>query len=108
MQQVLSSGQVSAKVDIMCRFSKFFHSLRMSTSKEVQVLSRLLAREIRSLTGRNIWLIHELTDLNLWTASKQRLRAALCVQEVVEVTLQDEWRIPFLSSLFSQRRGACF
>ena len=106
MQQVLSSGQVSAKVDIMCRFSKFFHSLRMSTSKEVQVLSRLLARDIRSVTGRNIWVIHELTGLNLWTASHHRLRAALCEQEVVEVPLQDEWRIPYLSSLLSQRRVA--
>ena len=106
MQQVLCIGQDSARVDIMCRFAKFFHSLRSSTSKEVQVLSRLLARDIRSVTGKNIQLIEEITGLSLWTAPQHRLRAVLCEQEAVEVPPQDRWRIPYLSSLLSQRRVA--
>ena len=74
MQQVLSCGQTSAKVDILSRYVKFFHSLRRSTSKEVQVLSRLMARDIRSVTARNIQYIVELSGLKTEVPSNGLLR----------------------------------
>ena len=51
LQQLLSCGHTSAKVDILSRYVKFFHSLRKSASHEVQVLSRYLARDVQSVTG---------------------------------------------------------
>ena len=77
MQQVLSCGFTSARVDISCRFANFLKSLRNSTSMEVQVLSRFLARDVQSVTGKNIQLLFELTGLNPWTAYQTRLRDAL-------------------------------
>ena len=44
LQQVLNCGYSSTRMDIVGRYVKFFHSLRNSPCKEIQVLSRLLAR----------------------------------------------------------------
>ena len=106
MQQMLSCGHRSARVDILTRYSKFFNSLRHSASKEVQVLSRFLARDIRSVTGRNLQLIVDVSGLNPWTASTAKLRDALTASEVVDVPPQDRWRLSYLGSLLSQRRTA--
>jgi hypothetical protein len=106
MQQLLCCGHTSARVDILCRYANFFHSLRKSACYEVQVLSRLLARDIQSVTGKNLQYIYDASGLSPWTASYGRLRDALVAGEVVEVPLQDRWRLPYLSSLLSQRREA--
>ena len=96
----------SAKVDILSRYVNFFHSLRKSTTKEVQALSRLLARDIRSVTARNLQYIVELSGLNPWTDPPRRIQAALVAQETVLVPLQDKWRVPYLCSLLQQRGEA--
>ena len=106
VQQMLSCGQTSAKVDILTRFSKFFTSLRNSASHEVQVLSRYLARDVQSVTGKNMRLVQETTGLDPWTTSQGRLRSALVEAEVVEVPTMDRWRLPYLCSLLAQRREA--
>ena len=69
VQQLLCCGQTSAKVDILSRYVKFFHSLRHSASHEVQVLCRYLARDMQSVTGKNLQLVHDLTNLDPWTTS---------------------------------------
>ena len=92
--------------DILTKNCKFFHSLRNSASQEVQVLSRFLARDVQSVTGKNLRLIQELTNLNPWTTSYGQLRHALISAEMVPVPLLDRWRLPYLSSLIAQRREA--
>ena len=104
LQQILSCGQTSAKVDILTRYVKFFHSLRSSASHEVQVLCRYLARDIQSVTGRNLRLIHDLSHQNPWTATLGQIRQALISSEIVEVSVEDRWRLPYLCSLLAQRR----
>ena len=64
---------------------KFFHGLKSSASYGVQVLSRFLARDLLSVTGKNIRLIQELTQLNPWTVTNGELRAALEMNEQVDV-----------------------
>ena len=97
VQRVLSCGPTSAKVEILCRYVK---------CKEVQVLSRLLARDMQSVTGKNLQFISEMSGLNPWTVPIRRLKATLVAAEVVEVPLQDRWRVPYLCSLLSQRGEA--
>ena len=104
VQQLLCGSLTSVRVDILCRYVKFFHSLRMSACKEVQVLSRFLGKDVQSVTGKNMHYILESSVLNPWTAVKSKLRAALVAGEVVEVPPQDRWRLKYLSSLLSQRR----
>ena len=106
MQQLLCCGHTSARVDILSRYANFFHSLRRSACHEVQVLSRFLARDVQSVTGRNLQYIQEATGLSPWTTSKRRLRDALVAGELVDVPPQDRWRLPYLNSLLSQRREA--
>ena len=96
----------SAKVDILTRYLGFFSSLRSSASYEVQVLSRYLARDIQSVTGKNLRFLHDLSHLDPWSTSKGKLRGALTLAEVVEVPVRDRWRLPYLSSLLAQRRRA--
>lgn len=106
LQEVLCCGFNSARVDILSRFVKFFHGLRRSASHEVQVLCRVLARDIQSVTGRNLRLVQEMSGLDPWTTSQGRLKTALRREEMVAVPVQDRWRLPYLCTLLSQRREA--
>ena len=69
-------------------------------------MSRLLARDIQSVTGKNLQYISDASGLNPWTVPQGRLKAALVSGEVAEVPLQDRWRLAYLRSLLSQRRVA--
>ena len=70
------------------------------------MLSRILARDVQSVTGKTLKLISDASGLNLWTASKGRLKAAFIAGDAVEIPQQDRWRLPYLYSLLSQRREA--
>ena len=70
------------------------------------MLSRFLARNIQSTTGKNLQYIQEETGLSPWSAPRRGLRDALVAGEVAEVLPQDRWRLPYLGSLLSQRREA--
>ena len=87
---------MSAKVEILSRFAKFFHSLRFSASLEVQILSRLLARDIRSVTGMNLSLIRHLSRLDPWTVNTVQLKRALVAEEMVMVPPEDRWRLSYV------------
>ena len=106
VQQLLCCGHTSAKVDILLRYVKFFHSLRFSASQEVQVLCRYVARDVQSVTGKNLQLVKEISQLDPRTCSYGKLKAALITAELVEVPQQDKWRLPYLCSLLAQRREA--
>ena len=65
------------------------------------MLSRYWARDIRTVTGKNLQYIKDVSGLNPWTAPAGMLRNALQA-----VPHQDAWRLPYLASLLSQRRIA--
>jgi hypothetical protein len=48
VQQVLTAGLTSAKVDIIARYRNFFHSLRLSPCYEVAVTANIAGRDLRS------------------------------------------------------------
>ena len=106
VQQLLCCGHTSAKVDILSRYVKFFHSLRNSASQEVKILSRYLARDVQSVTGKNLQLVKSISKLDPWTTSYGKLKEALVAAEMVEVPEQDRWRLPYLCSLLAQRGDA--
>ena len=104
LQKLLNCGYMSAKTELLSRFVNFFHGLRHSASKEVQVLSRYLARNLQSVTGNNLWLVQEITRINPWSCTNRQIKIALHSAEQVDVPLQDMWRLPYLVSLLRQRR----
>ena len=97
VQQVLGAGLTSAKTDILA-------SLRKSPSHEVAVLAGLTARDLRSTTGKNIKLVHELSGLDPWEYGSARIKDELAKAEEVEVPAVDQWRISYLQKLLEQRQ----
>ena len=70
------------------------------------MLSRLLARDVQSVTGSNLNLIRDLTKFDPWTVSKKMLREALIDNERVEVPSNDRWRLPYLVKLVNLKKEA--
>ena len=93
-------------LDIMSRYCKFFLSLRTSPCKEVSTLANLVVRDVRSVTGRNIKLISELSGSNLWSDSPGKVRAGLMEAEIiVNFEKEDSWRVNYLGSLLRHRQA---
>ena len=93
VQQVLACGASSARVDIMARYGKFFQSLRKSPCREVAILANLIARDRRSVTGKNVRLVMENSGADVWSGSPAKIRAGLVEAELVEVAAVDKWRV---------------
>ena len=104
VQQVLSCGQSTARTDILTRYSKFFKSLRTSTSKEVATMANLASRDIQTTTGKNLRLVEMASGLSAWVTSGDKLKEAIKSMETVQVELVNRWRIPLLDKLLSQRQ----
>ena len=79
VQQVLSCGLTSAKVDIMTRYGGFYRSLVQSPSYEVAVLAGIVGNDIRSTTGSNLRLLMELTGLDPKAFGSARIREELVI-----------------------------
>ena len=108
VQRLLSCGFSSARTDLLSRFANFFHGRRGSASLEVRILVRLLARDLQSITGKNLHMIKELTKLNPWDTPLAQISAALAEEEVVELAEVDAWRLPYLVTLLRNRGEAYY
>ena len=104
VQQVLACGGSSARVDIMARYSKFFQGLRKSPCREVSILANLIARDRRSVTGRNVNLVMENSGSNVWSDNPAKIRAGLLKADTVEIANEDKWRVKYLGTLLQQRQ----
>ena len=80
--------------------------MRRSASYEVQVLSRYLARDVQSVTGKNLIFVEDFSQLDPWTCGFGKMRSALTAAELVEIPALDRWRLPYLCTLLSQRSEA--
>ena len=67
-------------------------------------LANLLARDIRSSTGRNVRTISELTGKSPWSDTAASMRIKLAEAEAVVVADMDKWRIGYLGVLLEQRQ----
>ena len=104
VQQVLSCGLTTAKTDVLLRYSKFFQSLRSSTSKEVATMANLVSRDVQTTTGTNLRLIERETGLSAWITGHVKLKDALVQKETVQVEEREKWRIPLLNKLLIQKQ----
>ena len=104
LQQVLTAGITSAKVDILARYRNFFHGLRKSPCHEVTVMANIASRDLRSTTGSNIRVVEQLSGLDIWECNPTELKEVLKQKDLVDVPLPDQWRIKFLATLLAQRQ----
>ena len=108
LQHVLAPGLTSARTEVLARFVSFFRSLRNAPSHEVRTAALLAARDLQTVTGRNLALVAELSGQDPWTASTARVREALREREMVPVPEGDSWRCNYLHKLLEQRQRAYY
>ena len=99
VQQVLSAGLTTDKVDILARYRNFFHGLRHTPCYEVSFMANMVDRNIRSTTGSNLSLVQEESGLDPWQCSPVELK-----MEKVMVPVLDQWRVQYIATLFEQRQ----
>ena len=101
VENVLVSSFVTLRHQVYARYVTYFQGLFKSSSKEVRHLARIVSRDIRSTTCKNVLLIHELTGLSPWDYSKRRVQERLRKAQVPD---NDEWRPGLLLKLLERRR----
>ena len=102
VDNLLSCGLSTARMDILARYSKFMQSLRASPSMEVAVMFGVASRDVRTTTGSNLRLLRMETGLDIASASPRRVKAEL-VKKLAVVPDIDKWRLPYLARLLEDR-----
>ena len=98
----LSGGLVTVRRDVIARYAGFYKSLLTSPCREVNILARMVAKDIRTTTARNLSLLEKTTGGQTWSAPAGKIREELAKREP-DVTRVDAWRIPYLGRLLEER-----
>ena len=107
VEQLLSCGQSSVRMDTLARYSRFVRGLRASPSMEVAVMFGVARQDIRTVTGANIALIRFETGLDPVCSSLGQIKKKL-LGNVVSVPEMDKWRLAYLGRMLSDRGEAHF
>ena len=106
VNHLLARDLVSAREEIMSRFTGFVNKLASSPCREVRVMAALTIRDARTFTGSNVALIEEESGLELGRATIHQFRTCL-VAARPEVPAADVWRLSFLEKLLRDRENTC-
>ena len=101
VDNVLGTNFVSLRHQVYARYVNFFQNLFKSASIEVRHLARIVARDVRSVTSRNVRLIETVSGLSPWDYSKWRIKEKLAKTEIPDNNL---WRVGLLQKLLVQRQ----
>ena len=102
VDHMLGCGISSVKTDMLAQYVGFIQSLRSSPSMEVRTMVSMVARDLRTSTGRNLDFVSGETGLKPWSCTSKQVRAAM-EDKLAAVPDQDGWRLPFLGKLLSLR-----
>ena len=97
----LAANHFSFKEQLLIRYVKFFHKLLKSKAEPVQILANVVARDIRSTTGKNLLLIERETSLDPWIANGHHVKESL---HRTPVPAEDMWRLPLLNQFLTRRQ----
>ena len=86
----------------MGRYAGFYRSLLHSPSREVAILVRIVAKDIRTTTARNLRLLEVETGGGIWVTCSLKIREKLKEKDPV-VPAEDGWRVPYLGKLLEER-----
>ena len=84
------------------RYGKFVRGLYASPSREVSVMCSIVAKDVCTTTGRNLYLIQMETGLNPLQASAASVKAELG-RRAAPVPDSDKWRCGYLAKLLEER-----
>ena len=102
VDQMLSCGIDSVRVDTMSRYTKFVRGLTASPSMEVSVMCGVARQDIRTVTGGNLALLRRKTGLDMSMTSVGRVKEVL-QKELTIVPEADHWRMKYLARLLTER-----
>ena len=74
----------------------------LSPSREVAILSRIVAKDVRTTTARNLRFLEVETGGGTWATALIGLREKLKERDP-EVPAEDGWRVPYLGKLLEER-----
>ena len=97
---LLSVEFLSLRQKLLPQYLGFFKSLICSASTEVQFVANIVARDVRTNTGRNLRLIQEEFSVNPWLTTAQQLREKY---PTIEVPPDQEWVLPKLAAALDER-----
>ena len=103
----LSGGLVTVKRDVVGRYAGFYRSLLTSPCREVNILARVVAKDIRSTTARNLRMLESETGGLTWAASAKKIREELDSRKPA-IPAEDIWRVPYLGKLLEERDGLVY
>ena len=98
----LSGGLVTVRRDVIARYAGFYKSLLTSPCREVNILARMVAKDIRTTTARNLSFLEATTGGQTWSAPAGKIREELAKREA-DVPEVDAWRISYLGRLLEER-----
>ena len=97
---------MSAREEILARFTGFVNKLASSPCREVRVMAALTIHDARTVTGSNVALIEEESGLEVGKATIHKFRGCL-VAARPEVPAADIWRLSYLEKLLKDRVSEC-
>ena len=103
VENVLAKDFISLRHQVYARYVNFFQGLFKSSSKEVRHLARIISRDVRSVTSKNVNLIATATGLSPWDFSKWRIQQKFTR---TKVPANDEWRSGLLLKMLEIRTNA--
>ena len=96
----LADSLPSVKKKILAQYVSFFQNLSKSCSREVRILAGIVSQDIQSVTGRNLYNIAALFNLN---PRKDPVTSFKSKNIGYAAPEEDKWRLPFLVKLLDQR-----
>ena len=92
----LGINHLSIKKQLLGRFVNFFKNLLLSNSSEVKVLANIVARDVRSVTAKNLLLIENEAGLDPWKANSSEVKE--------KIPNKDFWRLPLLCQYLYKKK----
>ena len=102
VNHLLARDLVSAREEILSRFTGFVNKLSSSPCREVRVMAALTVHNARTVTGSNVALVEEESGLKVGRASIHHFRTSLVAARPA-VPAADVWRLSFLEKLIEDR-----
>ena len=90
--------QLSLRVQTFSKYLKFVQKLLQSPSKEIRFLGKVLKSDTRS----NIWILNNLTNVNIILTNKYQMRSVISVDPIPE---NDQWKVRLLNVLLDARKS---
>jgi hypothetical protein len=101
VNDLLGCSFPSSRQQILSRYFKFYRPLLNSPSHEVAVVARLVGKDAKSVTGKNLLNICLETKLNVFSAPLQKIKDAI---SLATPPAPEQWKLYLLDKYICRRK----